>query len=69
VFATVIHFHTNLKFTGNARSFPLEWSTIRGSTLMGSSLARKYYTWVVNVSGKLSSLLRYDNDYGRKKVL
>jgi hypothetical protein len=67
VFVTSIHFHPSLIFVGNARSLPLEWSSIRGSTLVGSSLACKYKTRVeVNVCGKHSSLLQYVNIYSRK---
>ncbi len=67
MFATAICFHLSL--ICKVRSLPLEWvPSIRGSTLIGSFLARKYYTRLqVNSSGKHSSLLRYGNDYSRKK--
>jgi hypothetical protein len=39
--ATFIHFHPCVLFANKARSLPIEWSPVRGSTLVGSSLARK----------------------------
>jgi hypothetical protein len=45
-------------------------SPIRGSTLVGSSVACKFQTRVeVNGSSKHSSLLQSGNNYGRKKYL
>ncbi len=38
MFATPTHFHPSLIFVGKDRSLPLEWSPIRGSTLIGYSL-------------------------------
>ncbi len=57
-----------MKFLGEAISLPLGWSPVKGSTLVGSSLACKYKTWVeVNRGGKHSSLLQYRNNYSSKK--
>ena len=50
MFAAAIHFHTSLIFSGKARSLPFEWSPVRGSTLVGSSLASTRVD--VNGSGK-----------------
>jgi hypothetical protein len=36
------HFHPSLISVGKATSLPLEWSPIRGSNLVGSSLVHKY---------------------------
>ncbi len=33
-------------FVGKTRSIPLKWGPVRGSTLVGFSLARKFYTRV-----------------------
>ncbi len=46
MFATFIHFHPSLIFVGVARSLPIEWSLIRGPTLVSSRLAHKYHTRV-----------------------
>jgi len=51
-----------------ARSLPIEWSLIRGSTQVGSNLAHKYHTRVeVNVSSEHTSLLQNGNNYDCKK--
>jgi hypothetical protein len=42
VFATSIHFHPSLIFAGKARSLQSELCPVRGSTLVGTSLASKY---------------------------
>jgi hypothetical protein len=69
VFATSIHFLLSLVFVAKAKSLPLEWSPVRGSTLLGSSLLRKYHIRVeVNGSGKHSSLQRYSNNYDHKQL-
>ncbi len=48
-------------------SLPFERSTIKGSTLVCSSLASKYQTRVLVTNiDKHSSLLPYGNNYGRK---
>jgi len=45
-----------------AKSLPISWSTVRGSTMVGSSLACKHYTRVkVNDFGKHSGLLKYSS--------
>jgi len=57
VFAIAIPFYPGLIFEGKARSQPLEWDPLRGSTLVSSSLACKYKAKVeVTDSGKHSSL-------------
>jgi hypothetical protein len=38
----VILSHPSLIFVGKAKSLPLEWSSVRGPTMVGSSLACKY---------------------------
>ncbi len=68
MFANPIPFYLSLIFADKARSEQLEESPVRGSTLLGSSHACKYKTWVeVNGSGKHSSLLQYDSNYCPKK--
>ncbi len=68
-FDTAVHFHPSLIFTGKARSLPLEWGSIRGSTSVGYSLAHTITTRpVVNGSDKHSSLLLYGNNYSRKTI-
>ncbi len=58
-FGTSIHFDPSQIFMGKDKSLPLERSPVRGSSLVGSSLACKYKARVkVNGSGKHSSLLR-----------
>jgi hypothetical protein len=42
VFAIAIHFNSSVIIVGKARTVPLEWSLVRGPTLVGSSLAHKY---------------------------
>ncbi len=37
---------TSLIFAGKARSLPLEWNPVKGSTLVGSSRVTKYWTRV-----------------------
>jgi hypothetical protein len=45
-----------------AKSLPISWSTVRGSTLVGSSLACKHYSSVkMNESGNNSGLLKYSS--------
>jgi hypothetical protein len=52
-------------FAGKAESQPLAFNPV--TTLVSTSLAYKYKTGVeVTDSGKHSSLLRYDSNYGRK---
>jgi len=41
-FVNAIHYHPSLMFACNTRSLPLEWSSVRGSTLVGP----KYLTRV-----------------------
>ncbi len=41
-FLAVIHFHPNPLFPGKARSLTLEWSLVRGSSRVGSTLTYKY---------------------------
>jgi hypothetical protein len=42
VFAPAIYFHPSVIVVGKNRSLPLEWSPVRGSTLVGSSFAFKH---------------------------
>jgi hypothetical protein len=60
------------KIAGKARNLPLEGEPRKGSassTLIGSSLACKYLTFVEGIgSSKHSSLLLYVNNYGHKKL-
>ncbi len=52
----MIYFHPSLILLSKARSLPM--------SPISSSLANKYKTWVkVNVSGKHTSLLQYDNNF------
>jgi hypothetical protein len=58
VFATAIRFHRSMIFAGKARNLTLEWSPVRVSTQVGSSLSRIYETAVENNdSNKDSSLI------------
>jgi hypothetical protein len=68
VFVTVSHFPKGLVFVVTARSLPLEWSPVRGSTQVGSYLGNKFWTRVeVTDSVKCSSLLRYRIHYGSER--
>jgi hypothetical protein len=58
VFASVIPFQPGLIFVGKDKSLALKMSSVRGFTLVGTSLAWIFWTRVeVNGSGKHSSLL------------
>ncbi len=60
--------HPSLVFVSKARSLPLEWSLVRGSTLVNSCLTCKYQTRVeVNRSDKHCSLLQCSNNFDHKK--
>jgi hypothetical protein len=59
VFATSIHFHPNSMFVGKVVSLLLACNQIRGSTLVGSSLAHKYQIRE-EVNGSSNTLAYYD---------
>jgi hypothetical protein len=62
MFANAIHFHPSLIVTGKVRILPLEWSLIGSSTLVGSSLAYKYYmlnTLTYYDTAKIMALKRF----------
>ncbi len=62
MFVTVSHFPKGLVFLVSARSLPLEWSQVRGSTQVGSYLGNKFWTRVeVTDSAKCSSLIHNDS--------
>ncbi len=62
MFVNASHFHLSLLIDGK------EWSLIKGSTRLGSSLACKYYTRaLVTDSDKHSSSEQYRINYDRKK--
>ncbi len=68
MFDTVSWFYISLIFLCKARSIPVEWSPMRGSTLLSSRLACKYYTSAtVTNSVKHTSLLLYIINNCRKK--
>ncbi len=62
MFDTDIHYYLILMLEIKASSLQFEWSPIRGSTLVGSSLAGKYYTRVeVEDNGKRHNDIRHND--------
>ncbi len=67
---SVCHYYPSLTFAGEAKCMPLEWSLIRGSTvIVCQSFACKYQTRVeVTDRGNHSSLSKYCSIYHCKKI-